>query len=76
MLPAYWEPTIYDSGAFGTALGVATSGNDVIERHLWGAFAQVYTRDGRAEGGAGYLFRGLGNPTIGVSAFQDCPELG
>ncbi|HET7232643.1 MAG TPA: hypothetical protein VFJ16_21715 [Longimicrobium sp.] len=76
VLPAYWEPTIYDSGAFGTALGVATSGNDVIERHLWGAFAQMYTRDGRFEGGAGYLFRGLGNPVLGVSAFQDWDALG
>jgi len=76
VLPAYWEPTIASSSVFGTALGVATSGNDVIERHLWGAYAQLYTRDARFEGGAGYLWRGLGNPTIGVSAFQDWDGLG
>lgn len=76
VLPAYWEPTIYDSGSFGTALGVGTSGQDVVERHLWAAYAQVYTRDARTEGGAGYLFRGLGNPVIGVSAFQDWDALG
>ncbi|HYH83153.1 MAG TPA: hypothetical protein VEX86_25380 [Longimicrobium sp.] len=71
VLPAYWEPTIYDSESFGTALGASTSGRDVVERHLWGAYGQVFTRDGKFEGGAGYLFRGLGNPTLGVSAFQD-----
>lgn len=76
VLPAYWEPTLYDSGSFGTALGAATSGNDVVERHLWAAYAQVYTRDARTEGGAGYLYRGLGNPVLGVSAFQDWDALG
>jgi hypothetical protein len=76
VLPAYWEPTIYGSGTFGTALGVATSGNDVVERHLWAAYGQVFTRDGKVEAGAGYLFRGLGNPTLGVSAFQNWDALG
>jgi Tol biopolymer transport system component len=71
VLPAYWQPTIYTSGDFGTALGIGTSGNDVIERHLWAAGGQVYTRDRRFEGGVGYLFRGLGNPTLGLSAYQD-----
>lgn len=71
VLPAYWEPTFYSSEAFGTALGVATGGHDVVERHGWGAYALVYPRDGQWEGGAGYLFSGLGNPVIGVSAFQD-----
>ncbi|HEU4558900.1 MAG TPA: hypothetical protein VFS20_13665, partial [Longimicrobium sp.] len=71
VLPAYWEPTFYSSDAFGTAVGAATGGHDVVERHLWGASAQVYPRDGEFEGGVGYLFRGLGNPTIGASVFQD-----
>jgi len=76
VLPAYWEPVVVSSGTFGTGLGAATSGNDVVERHLWAAYGQVYTRDGKMEAGAGYLFRGLGNPTLGISAFQDWDGLG
>ncbi|HEX6749843.1 MAG TPA: hypothetical protein VF092_21300 [Longimicrobium sp.] len=69
--PAYWEPTVLTGTSFGTALGVATGGSDVIDRHLWGAFGQVFVDDGRFEGGIGYLFRGLGNPQLGVSVTQD-----
>jgi hypothetical protein len=76
VLPAYWEPTFTHTSTFGTAVGVATSGNDVVERHLWAAYAQMYTRDARFEGGAGYLWRGLGNPVIGVSVFQDWDGVG
>jgi hypothetical protein len=71
VLPAYWEPTWTSSSAFGTAVGVAVSGHDVVERHLWAASGSVYPRDGRFEGGAAYVFRGLRNPALGVSVFQD-----
>lgn len=71
VLPAYWEPIAARSDAFGTALGIATSGNDVAERHAWGAAGSVYPRDGRFEGGAAYVFSGLGNPALGASAAQD-----
>ena len=70
-LPAYWEPTWINSSAFGTAVGVALGGNDVVERHFWGASGAVYPDDGRFEGGAAYIFRGLGNPALGASVFQD-----
>lgn len=76
VLPAYWEPTVYSSSEFGTALGVTTSGSDVVERHLWGASAQVFVDDARFEGGLGYLYRGLGNPSLGVSVFQDWSDRG
>jgi hypothetical protein len=71
VLPAYWEPLLTSSDAFGTAVGVALSGHDVVERHLWGASGAVYPRDGRFEGGAAYIFRGLRNPALGASVFQD-----
>ncbi|SOD03023.1 WD40-like Beta Propeller Repeat [bacterium JGI 053] len=70
-LPAYWEPEWVSSSAFGTAVGVATSGHDVVERHEWGASGAVYPADGRFEGGLAYVFRGLGNPALGASVFQD-----
>jgi hypothetical protein len=76
VMPTYWQPTLYRSSDFGTALGAATSGSDVIDRHLWGAYGQVYLDSGLFEGGAGYLFRGLGNPTLGVSVFQDWSDRG
>jgi len=71
VLPTYWEPTWVSSGTFGTGVGVAVSGNDVVERHLWGATGVVYPTDGRFEGGVAYLFRGLRNPALGASVFQD-----
>jgi len=71
VLPAYWEPTWTSSSALGTAVGVALGGNDVVERHLWGLSASVYPDDGRFEGGAAYIFRGLRNPALGASVFQD-----
>jgi hypothetical protein len=71
VLPTYWEPTWVSSGTFGTGVGVAVSGNDVVERHLWGASGVVYPDDGRFEGGVAYLFRGLRNPALGASVFQD-----
>ncbi|MFL5537418.1 MAG: hypothetical protein ACJ8J0_00405 [Longimicrobiaceae bacterium] len=71
VLPAYWEPTWTSSGTFGNAVGVALSGNDVVERHVWAAAGSVYLDDGRFEGGAAYVFRGLRNPALGASVFQD-----
>jgi len=71
LAPTWWEPTVLEREVLGTAIGATTSGEDVIERHVYGAFAQVYTREARFEGGAGYLYRGLGNPTLGFSAVQD-----
>jgi hypothetical protein len=71
VLPAYWEPTLVTGTSFGTAVGVSTSGNDVVQRHFWAAGATVYPGDGRWEGGAAYVFRGLRNPSLGASAFQD-----
>jgi WD40 repeat protein len=76
VLPTSWQPTFYSSSDFGTALGVATYGSDVVERHLWGAAAQVFVDDGRFEGGVGYLFRGLGNPSLGVSVSQNWSDRG
>ncbi|HEX8696259.1 MAG TPA: hypothetical protein VF746_27825 [Longimicrobium sp.] len=69
--PTWWEPTLLTREALGTAVGAATGGHDVVERHLWAAFGQVYGDEARFEGALGYLFRGLGNPTLGASAFQD-----
>jgi hypothetical protein len=69
--PTWWQPTVVAADELGTAIGAATGGEDVAERHQYGVYAQVYTDRARMDAGIGYLFRGLGNPTIGASAFQD-----
>lgn len=51
--------------------GVALSGSDVVERHLWSAYAVAYPDGLRLDAGAGYRFRGLGNPFLDLSAVQD-----
>jgi hypothetical protein len=71
LVPTWWSPTALRRDVLGTAVGVETAGEDVVERHEYAAYGQVYLEEGRWEAGAGYLFRGLGNPTLGASAFQD-----
>ncbi|HKP73899.1 MAG TPA: hypothetical protein VJT67_00080, partial [Longimicrobiaceae bacterium] len=70
-VPAYWEPTLVTGTSFGTAVGISTSGNDAVQRHNWAASGVVYSDGGRWEGGAAYVFRGLTNPALGASVFQD-----
>ena len=43
---------------------------DLVGRHSYDIGAQVFTSGGRGEGDVSYEYRGLGNPTIGVTASQ------
>jgi hypothetical protein len=69
--PAAWEPFFDSETDLGTSLGAAVSGQDVTTRHAYGAYASVFVDGGRVEGGASYLYRGLGRPVIGASMLQD-----
>jgi hypothetical protein len=69
--PTTWSPVFEPDTVLGTAFGIALEGNDVLNRHAWGASASVRDDQSRAEGFAAYLYAGLGVPVIGASAFQD-----
>ena len=86
LYPRYWLPAIREPVAtakttvdgvevprtelLGYALGGRTSGFDLVGRHAYEVGAQVFTSGGRGEGDVSYEYRGLGNPTLGVTASQ------
>ena len=86
LYPRYWLPVFREPVAtaettvggvevprteiLGYALGGRTSGFDLVGRHAYAVGAQVFTSGGRGEGDVSYEYRGLGNPTIGVTASQ------
>jgi Tol biopolymer transport system component len=74
--PTGWTPTADRGDVLGTRLGALVAGRDVVERHSYAASAFVYPESGRTEGGVGYLYQGLGNPTLGASVFQDWDVIG
>jgi hypothetical protein len=71
LLPRAWSPVFYDQSSLGVAVGAAVGGEDVVGRHAYGISAAVRPEKGRTDVGAGYLFSGLVNPVIGLSAVQD-----
>ena len=86
LYPRYWLPVFREPLAtakttvggvevprteiLGYAVGGRTSGFDLVRRHAYEVGAQVFTSGGRGEGDVSYEYRGLGNPTIGVTASQ------
>ncbi|HSW28721.1 MAG TPA: hypothetical protein VLH75_04410 [Longimicrobiales bacterium] len=92
LLPTYWQPLYREPertpdvrGAghwvpsrevLSGAVGIQTSGSDLVGRHGWDAFARVFTSGGRVEGGAAYSFAGLGNPVLSVGGSQFWDEDG
>ena len=80
--PYFWEPT-YTSGlsrpdrvgglinteVLGPALGVRTSGADLVGRHRYGVVARFRT-SGRTDAAVGYTYSGFGHPLLGLSASQ------
>ena len=86
LYPRYWLPVIREPVAtaktavgdvevprtelLGYAVGGRTSGIDLVGRHAYEAGAQVFASGGRGEGDVSYEYRGLGNPTLGVTASQ------
>ena len=86
LYPRYWLPVIREplvtaktsvdgvevprTEIPGYAVGGRTSGFDLVGRHAYEVGAQVFTSGGRGEGDVSYEYRGLGNPTIRVTASQ------
>lgn len=68
LLPTYWSVLLEQDDDL--TVGVALSGEDVIERHTWAAQAIVYPEDGRLGGSAGYRYAGLGNPLLEFATRQ------
>lgn len=63
----------------GSSLGASTSGVDLVGRHRYNVAARGYLPAGGFSGGRGtgilsYRYAGLGNPTLGVSLFQNWDE--
>lgn len=93
ILPRYWLPDVIAAeeavagegdarvgpiDVLGPALGVQTSGRDVLGRHTYGMRALVSPGSGRFEGAVGYAYGGLGNPILelGLSQFYDAAPRG
>ena len=86
LLPQYWQPRYREavvapaavrSGVvlpsaelLPFALGIETGGVDLVGRHAWGAYGQVFTDWSEVEGGLAYAWRGLGNPVFTISSDQ------
>ena len=86
LYPRYWVPVVREPVAtapttvgdvevprtevLGYAVGGRTSGFDLVGRHAYDVGARVFTSGGRGEGDVSYEYRGLGNPTLGVTASQ------
>ncbi len=86
VLPHYWQPRYRDPVVapavvragqliprrellpFG--LGIETGGIDLVGRHSWSAYGQLFTGDAEFEGGFAYAFRGLGNPVFSILTEQ------
>lgn len=75
LVPAAWSPGLVEEDVLGTGIGAATGGRDVVERHAWGASAWIFPDRARWEAALGWTYRGLGNPVIGASAYQDWDAL-
>ena len=81
--PHYWEPILVSGRrrpdrvggpinmeVLGPALGVRTSGADLVGRHRYGVETQ-FRASGRTGAAATYVYSGFGNPLLGLSASQD-----
>jgi hypothetical protein len=71
LAPASWSPIVYADTVLGWGLGAATGGDDEVGRHAYGVYALARPGSGRTDWSAAYLFSGLANPLLGVSAYQD-----
>lgn len=71
LVPRAWSPALVTDDALGVGVGAAIGQEDVIGRHAYGVSALVYSDGGRSDLSAGYVYRGLGNPVLSASAYQD-----
>lgn len=70
LLPTYWEPVVESTTGVGTRIGAATSGTDIVGRHVYFARATFNAKHREGEGFAVYRYSGLGQPYIDLSAEQ------
>jgi Tol biopolymer transport system component len=70
LLPTYWEPLIESSTGFGTRLGAATSGNDIVGLHSYLAQATFNSKYRETEGFGFYRYSGFGQPLLDFTAEQ------
>jgi hypothetical protein len=71
LAPHTWSPVVYADTVLGWGVGAAIGGEDVVGRHAYGAYAVVRPGSGRTDWSGAYLFSGLANPLVGLSAYQD-----
>lgn len=71
LAPHYWLPVIEPAASAGTRLGAFTSGEDVLGRHQYAAYAALATSGEGTVGGVFYRYAGLRHPLIDVTATQD-----
>ncbi|MGD8287705.1 MAG: hypothetical protein PVI31_03645 [Gemmatimonadota bacterium] len=92
LVPRYWEPRYTDpvvapaagssSGTLrrrellGFGLGAETGSVDLVGRHAYSAYVDVFTSGGKAAAGLSYTYRGLGNPVLSVDAAQSYRSAG
>ena len=70
LLPTFWEPLVESSNDFGTRIGAATSGTDIVGRHSYLAQATLNTKYRETEGFAVYRYAGLGQPLLDFTGEQ------
>jgi hypothetical protein len=71
LLPRYWFPLLEDAPGDGLRLGASTSGQDVMGRHLYTAYAAVPTNGRFVVAGLAYRYAGMRQPMIDVNLVQD-----
>lgn len=86
LLPHYWLPRLREPVVAGATragsvslpekqlldygVGIQTSGVDLVGRHAYAVYAQMFTDRTEVEGGAAYAYGGFGNPTLTLRAEQ------
>ncbi len=76
LLPRYWYPLIESGADNDLRLGFTTSGNDVVNRWLWSAYAALPTSGRFAIGGGAVRYAGLRRPYVDGALSQDWTSLG
>ena len=75
------ETTIRRTKVLGTSIGARTSGIDLVRRHEYEIGARIFLpirsySDERVASNLSYQYRGLGNPSLGLSLSQNWDEDG
>ncbi|HEX2202885.1 MAG TPA: hypothetical protein VHG91_06295 [Longimicrobium sp.] len=71
LVPTAWSPLFAAEEHLGVGYGAAVGGEDVIERDAYGLSGLVRPESGRWDAAGAWIYRGVGNPVLGASAYQD-----